>query len=164
MFYHARYYAPAIGRFVQADTIIPNPDFPQDFNRYSYVRNNPLKYTDPGGHDCLIIDDDEHCSDRLPAHHSLPPVDSPSWGKLSEEEQILAYEAYLRFRENPDYYRSLYWSDPQALTYLKLWARYAENQEIDMYLGIDTVGEATIRLDGLEEQWANGEINDEEFG
>ncbi len=50
MFYHARYYAPQIGRFVQADTIIPNPAAPQDFNRYSYVGNNPLGFTDPSGH------------------------------------------------------------------------------------------------------------------
>jgi hypothetical protein len=50
MFYHARYYAPTLGRFIQADTIIPNPGSSQDFNRYTYVRNNPLKYIDPTGH------------------------------------------------------------------------------------------------------------------
>jgi uncharacterized protein RhaS with RHS repeats len=50
MFYHARYYAPTVGRFVQADTIVPNLENSQDLNRYSYVRNNPLRYTDPSGH------------------------------------------------------------------------------------------------------------------
>jgi len=39
------------GRFVQADTIVPKPENPQDLNRYSYTRNNPLRYTDPTGHD-----------------------------------------------------------------------------------------------------------------
>jgi hypothetical protein len=29
---------------------VPDPANPQDLNRYSYVRNNPLKYTDPSGH------------------------------------------------------------------------------------------------------------------
>ena len=29
---------------------MPNPANPQDLNRYAYVRNNPLKYTDPSGH------------------------------------------------------------------------------------------------------------------
>ncbi|MFZ5919072.1 MAG: FtsK/SpoIIIE domain-containing protein [Chloroflexota bacterium] len=48
--YHARFYAPALGRFLSADTIIPNPAAPQSFNRYSYVLGNPLKYTDPSGH------------------------------------------------------------------------------------------------------------------
>ncbi len=33
-----------------ADTIVPNPDDPQALNRYSYVLNNPLRYTDPTGH------------------------------------------------------------------------------------------------------------------
>jgi hypothetical protein len=35
---------------VQADTIVPNPANPQDLNRYTYVRNNPLRYVDPTGH------------------------------------------------------------------------------------------------------------------
>jgi len=50
MYYGARYYDPALGRFVQADTIVPEPGNPQDLNRYAYVRNNPLNYTDPSGY------------------------------------------------------------------------------------------------------------------
>jgi RHS repeat-associated protein len=49
-YYGARYYDPALGRFIQADTIVPEPGNPQALNRYSYVLNNPLKYTDPTGH------------------------------------------------------------------------------------------------------------------
>ena len=49
-FYNARYYDPAIGRFIQPDTIVPNPGDPQSLNRYSYVGNNPVRYTDPSGH------------------------------------------------------------------------------------------------------------------
>ncbi len=48
--YKARYYDPAIGRFVQPDTAVPRPGNPQSLNRYSYVDNNPLRYTDPSGH------------------------------------------------------------------------------------------------------------------
>jgi len=51
MFYQARYYDPLTARFISADTMIPDPGNPQDFNRYSYVRNNPLGYTDPSGND-----------------------------------------------------------------------------------------------------------------
>ncbi|KAA3635988.1 MAG: RHS repeat-associated core domain-containing protein, partial [Armatimonadetes bacterium] len=51
MHYNARNYDPTIGRFISPDTIIPNPTNPQDFNRYSYVGNNPTNYTDPTGHD-----------------------------------------------------------------------------------------------------------------
>jgi len=54
MYYNARYYDPLTARFTQADTIIPNPANPQDLNRYTYVRNNPIKYNDPTGNDpCL---------------------------------------------------------------------------------------------------------------
>lgn len=46
----ARWYDPLIGRFTQADTIIPDPASPQAFNRYAYTLNNPLRYVDPSGH------------------------------------------------------------------------------------------------------------------
>jgi RHS repeat-associated protein len=48
-YYNARYYDATIGRFISPDTIIPYPSDPQSFNRYSYCRNNPLKYIDPSG-------------------------------------------------------------------------------------------------------------------
>ncbi|MCI0551182.1 MAG: RHS repeat-associated core domain-containing protein, partial [Anaerolineae bacterium] len=49
-FYNARWYDPAVGRFVQADTIVPEANNPQSLNRYSYTRNNPIRYIDPTGH------------------------------------------------------------------------------------------------------------------
>ena len=39
-----------MGRFLSADTIVPQPSDPQLLNRYSYVRNNPLVFTDSSGH------------------------------------------------------------------------------------------------------------------
>jgi len=50
MYYNARYYDAAIGRFVQPDNVIPKILNPQDLNRYSYGRNNPIRYKDPTGH------------------------------------------------------------------------------------------------------------------
>ena len=49
-FYGARWYDSGIGRFIQADTIVPQPGNPQSLNRYSYAGNNALKYTDPSGY------------------------------------------------------------------------------------------------------------------
>jgi RHS repeat-associated protein len=46
----AREYDPGLGRWLSADTIVPDPANPQSLNRYSYVYNNSLKYTDPTGH------------------------------------------------------------------------------------------------------------------
>ncbi|MEM7765591.1 MAG: FG-GAP-like repeat-containing protein [Pseudomonadota bacterium] len=40
---------PILGRMISADLLVPNPALSQDFNRYSYVRNSPLNYTDPSG-------------------------------------------------------------------------------------------------------------------
>ena len=49
-FYNARYYDPALGRFISADTIVPQPGNPQSLNRYSYVGNQPTVSIDPSGH------------------------------------------------------------------------------------------------------------------
>ncbi|MHC1730421.1 MAG: RHS repeat-associated core domain-containing protein [Bacteroidales bacterium] len=49
-FYNARWYDPALGRFLQADVIVPDPYNVLDWDRYSYSRNNPIKYNDPTGH------------------------------------------------------------------------------------------------------------------
>jgi hypothetical protein len=46
----ARWYNGRIGRWVSADTIIPDPTNPQAFSRYTYVDGNPLRYMDPTGH------------------------------------------------------------------------------------------------------------------
>ncbi|MBL8089744.1 MAG: RHS repeat-associated core domain-containing protein [Anaerolineales bacterium] len=48
MFYNARWYDPSLGRFAQADTIVPNGV--QGLDRYAYVNNSPINYADPSGH------------------------------------------------------------------------------------------------------------------
>jgi RHS repeat-associated protein len=48
--YHARYDDPGLGRFLSADSVIPDSQNPQAFNRYSYTLNNPVRYIDPSGH------------------------------------------------------------------------------------------------------------------
>ena len=55
--YHmgARFYDPALSRWLSADTLIPDPANPQSFNRYSYVNNRPLVAIDPTGHDLMIV-------------------------------------------------------------------------------------------------------------
>jgi RHS repeat-associated protein len=46
----ARYYSPELGRFISEDTYKGQIDNPQTLNLYTYVQNNPLKYSDPSGH------------------------------------------------------------------------------------------------------------------
>lgn len=70
-YFDARYFSSAQGRFtspdefkggivdaftgldIETNTALPYADItdPQTLNKYSYVRNNPLRYTDPDGHE-----------------------------------------------------------------------------------------------------------------
>ncbi|MBU1187685.1 MAG: hypothetical protein KKC01_01520, partial [Gammaproteobacteria bacterium] len=47
--HNGRIYDSKLGRFLQADPNVQAPDNSQNLNRYSYVLNNPLSYTDPSG-------------------------------------------------------------------------------------------------------------------
>ena len=49
-YYNARWYYPELGRFIQADSIVSTPGDSKSHNRYTYVNNNPVRYTDPSGH------------------------------------------------------------------------------------------------------------------
>jgi RHS repeat-associated protein len=46
---NGRLYDPKLHRFLQPDNYVQDPSNTQNYNRYSYVLNNPLKYTDPSG-------------------------------------------------------------------------------------------------------------------
>ena len=67
--------SPYINRFLSADTIVPGYANPQNLNRYSYVTNNPLRYTDPTGH--MRVDDEggggnKGCSDPKYCNNGKP--------------------------------------------------------------------------------------------
>ena len=49
-YFRARYFSSSLGRFVSADSIVPQPKNPQTLNRFAYANNNPLRHTDPTGH------------------------------------------------------------------------------------------------------------------
>lgn len=53
---NGRLYDPVLGRFLSPDNFVQTPDFSQNYNRYSYCLNNPLKYADPSG-ELFGIDD-----------------------------------------------------------------------------------------------------------
>ncbi len=86
MHYNARYYDPAIGRFISADTIVPNLMNPQSLNRYAYVLNSPVKFIDPTGHTEATPDSLSTLADINRAHDDCmadpacaprPPSDPP---------------------------------------------------------------------------------------
>src|SRR5882757_3726078 len=50
---NGRVYDPFVGRMMSADPTVPEPANSQAWNRYSYVINNPLAFTDPSGYSWL---------------------------------------------------------------------------------------------------------------
>ncbi|XZF14273.1 FG-GAP-like repeat-containing protein [Chitinophagaceae bacterium MMS25-I14] len=46
---NGRLYDPLLGRIFSPDDYVQQPDNAQNYNRYSYCLNNPLKYNDPNG-------------------------------------------------------------------------------------------------------------------
>jgi RHS repeat-associated protein len=55
-YFGARYYGSKIGRFTTTDPFVDQRTAlvdPQRWNRYSYGRNNPLRYVDPDGRDIV---------------------------------------------------------------------------------------------------------------
>ena len=90
--YVARQYDPALGRFLQADTIIPDPANPQSLNRYAYVLNNPLRYTDPSGHAYCPPEANGRCIDE----HEPPPPRS-----ISQTSRFSRTPALYFFRRLP---------------------------------------------------------------
>lgn len=95
---------------MSADTIVPDPENPASYNRYSYVYNNPLKYTDPSGHcagnesdsvgtsgrddDCWAYLQNEFCNDGICGNRTYSEVvitsSSSVWLKSELEALHLA--------------------------------------------------------------------------
>jgi len=54
VFYGSRFYDPLLSRWAQPDSIIPQTQGTLAWDRYSYVNNSPVNYTDPTGHSTPI--------------------------------------------------------------------------------------------------------------
>jgi RHS repeat-associated protein len=65
LWYNSRWYDPYLNRWAQPDSIISDPYNSLDYDRYQYVRSNPIKYVDPSGRsvDCAL---GETCNDNPP--------------------------------------------------------------------------------------------------
>ena len=71
--YNARFYSPHLGRFISADSIVPNPGDTKSYDRYSYVAGNPLRFNDPSGHSVDCGMGEENCQ----AGEYVPPAPPP---------------------------------------------------------------------------------------
>ena len=98
-FYHARYYDPTLARFIQPDTLVPDPGDPQSLNRYSYVGNNPVRYTDPSGH--RVVEDNfgvHSCNTGASIYNCIYPQGHPLAGYPigTTQEDIEQAQAEMR--------------------------------------------------------------------
>jgi Bacterial EndoU nuclease len=54
---NGRVYDPLIGKFLSGDPMIGQPENGQNYNRYSYVLNNPMNMTDPTGYQAELMEE-----------------------------------------------------------------------------------------------------------
>ena len=96
--YRARFYSPRLGRFLSADTIIPDLKNSQDLNRYAYVRNNPIIHVDPTGHQCI----GGRCPDGSQADDD---IQSAMWfaEQYPYDDALVMAEVTKWLNEHPDY-------------------------------------------------------------
>lgn len=54
-YYNARYYAPELGLFTSADSLLDGPLASSGYNRHMYVHGNPINATDPTGNSSSAV-------------------------------------------------------------------------------------------------------------
>jgi hypothetical protein len=92
-------YSSVLGRFLSADTIVPQPENPQSMSRYTYGLNNPVKYTDPTGHYIF----EEAPGDRLPIPGTQTSVPN-DFVDLATAQRL--YHVNTPIRESVDTYNN----------------------------------------------------------
>lgn len=79
VYMQARFYDPAVGRFLSTDPVGFSDSNPFTFNRYAYGNNNPYKYTDPDGRESYLVSRPLSFSDNANhnfiVHHAGGPGD-----------------------------------------------------------------------------------------
>jgi RHS repeat-associated protein len=106
--YDARLYDPVIGLFLSADTIVPRPYEPQNYNRFSYVLNNPLRYVDPTGH--FNDQDNDSVKDGTGSDTTADNASDPNYtgdssdGNYEHEDDMVQRDRVMRGMQNRYYY------------------------------------------------------------
>jgi RHS repeat-associated protein len=144
-YYGARLYSPKLGRFLSADTIVPEPGNPQALNRYSYVYNNPVNKVDPTGHRTECYNTPYFISETTGDNgiswancwswQAMSLVANATWDTdlekfVSPEDKLKAESAVKHFIADPSFFAELYvqgdaWLDNDEVAALDLFAQYS---------------------------------------
>ncbi|MCH9647988.1 MAG: RHS repeat-associated core domain-containing protein [Deltaproteobacteria bacterium] len=95
---HARYYAAHLGRFTSIDPVLGEASAPQSWNRYSYVRNSPMGFSDPTGMQGQNSQQAHVCSDSLDSSSCNGPEIMTN-AELASEQLKLAGKGLLNLME-----------------------------------------------------------------
>ena len=100
---NGRIYDASLARFLQADPYVQFPTDLQSHNRYSYVMNNPLAYTDPSGHFLggpftiavthLVH---KHVLSQIPVLNAIAQVAACAYGGIPGCVSYAAHSAYAQ--------------------------------------------------------------------
>lgn len=97
-YFGARYYSSTQGRFNSIDSGSFTPADPQNWNRYSCVQNNPLKFTDPTGRELKLLGDDaEYIKSELERLTGYKLTRDPKTGVVTIDRQRTREGALVRF-------------------------------------------------------------------
>jgi RHS repeat-associated protein len=95
MFYNARWYDPSLGRFAQADTIIPQGV--QGLDRYAYVFNSPLVYLDPSG----------HCGVKKGKFDNKYDCTANDFNAATMKQRLAWFKGFLASTDRPEWFNSI---------------------------------------------------------
>jgi RHS repeat-associated protein len=84
-----RLYDYALARFLSPDNYVQEPENSQNFNRYSYCLNNPLKYTDPDG-ELFGLDDLVIGATAFVSSYLANGLSSHDWGWKSIQNGLVS--------------------------------------------------------------------------
>lgn len=162
-YYGARWYDPALGRFAQADTIVPlESQGVQAWDRYAGMNNNPVKYTDPTGH---VVDEGDIGGDSNGKNNSEKPLcqiapglcQGGRWNPLNYDTMGVAAKINLKILGGIEVTPTIFF-DPDALLYLDL----SKSDDVGLFLDFDvSVGISEVTAVGLSVIGADGGVPDQ---
>ncbi len=141
------------GRFFTRDTFAGNPEVPISLNLYNYAHSNPVRYTDPTGHDIIVVGGgggDEFSGGK-------DPYDDP----LSWEPWIRDYTGWTHQEFMDKWYTR--WTAKESGDYEKM--RIAQETGVAVFKwknvpGASQLGNATEAARVLQEQIDAWELKD----